>query len=113
MDREEIEELFAGLGEVSIRRMFGGKGVYHQGLIIAVELSDGGLMLKGDAQSAPELEAAGARRWTYEGRGGRMSSMPYWSVPEEAFDDPDAMTRWARLAFEAALRGRQGETVRS
>ena len=107
MDREEIEDLFASLGPVSIRRMFGGKGVYHQGVIFALELRDGGLMLKGDAQTASELEGAGARRWTYEGRGGRMSAMPYWSVPEDAFDDPDAMTRWARLAFEAALRARK------
>lgn len=35
MDNIAIEEMFAGLGPVSIRRMFGGKGVYHQGLIAA------------------------------------------------------------------------------
>jgi DNA transformation protein len=30
--------------------------------------------------------------------------MPYWSIPEDAFDDPDEMARWVRLAYEAALR---------
>ena len=103
MDPIEIEEMFCGLGEVTIRRMFGGKGVYHQGLIIAVELR-GEMMLKGDAVSASELEAAGAVRWTYEGKGGKTVQMPYWSVPPDAYDDPDTMAHWTRLAFKAALR---------
>jgi DNA transformation protein and related proteins len=30
--------------------------------------------------------------------------MPYWTVPDEAYDDPDLMAKWARLAFEAAVR---------
>ena len=58
MDHEAISDLFAGLGPVSIRRMFGGKGIYFEGVIIAVELR-GELMLKGDAVVAPDYEAAG------------------------------------------------------
>jgi DNA transformation protein and related proteins len=103
MDNAAIEELFAPLGPVTIRRMFGGKGIYHRGRIIAVELRDE-LMLKGDDLTAPALEAAGARRWTYEGRGGKRVAMPYWSVPDAGFDDPDEMGRWLRLADEAAGR---------
>jgi TfoX/Sxy family transcriptional regulator of competence genes len=30
--------------------------------------------------------------------------MPYWSIPADAFDDPDTMARWLKLAHEAALR---------
>lgn len=103
MDDPAIEEMFAALGPVQIRRMFGGKGIYRQGLIVAVELR-GELMLKGDAITAPTLEAAGATRWTYEGRKGKAVAMPYWSIPPGAFDDPDEMARWVKLAFEAALR---------
>jgi DNA transformation protein and related proteins len=103
MDTAGIEEMFAGLGPVTVRRMFGGKGVYHRGRIVAVEVR-GELLLKADAISAPAFAAAGARRWTYEGKKGRAVAMPYWSVPADAFDDPDEMARWVRLAYEAALR---------
>jgi DNA transformation protein and related proteins len=103
MDNIEIEEMFSALGPVTIKRMFGGKGVYHKGLIVAVEVRDE-MLLKADAISAPEFEAAGARRWFYEGKKGKPINMPYWSVPEDAFDDPDIMARWVRLAYEAALR---------
>lgn len=103
MDNSDIEEMFQSLGPVTIKRMFGGKGIYHMGRIIAVEVR-GEMLLKADDVSAPEFEAAGAKRWFYEGRKGKAVNMPYWSIPDDAFDDPDIMARWARLAYEAALR---------
>lgn len=110
MTDDDLRDLFSGLGPVSIRRLFGGKGIYRDGVIVAVFLH-GELRLKGDGQLAPELEAAGGRRWTYTyARHGRQVAMPYWSVPESALDDPDEMTMWARKAFEAGVRaGKQGQ----
>lgn len=103
MDNVEIEEVFSSLGPVGIKRMFSGKGIYHQGVIIALYLFDE-LMLKADAQSAPAFSAAGARQWVYQREGKNPVAMPYWSVPEDAYDDPDEMAKWVRLAFEAGLR---------
>lgn len=104
MDNERIAELFSGLGPVSIRRMFGGKGIYLDGVIFALDLG-GELMLKADAQTAPDFEAAGCTQWVYANRkSGKPVLMPYWSVPDEAMDDPDEMTPWARKAFEAGMR---------
>jgi DNA transformation protein len=103
MDAAAIEELFQGLGPVTIKRMFGGKGIYHMGRIVAVEVR-GEMLLKADEQSAPEFAAAGATQWAYEGKKGSPVRMPYWSIPDDAYDDPDVMARWVRLAYEAALR---------
>ncbi len=103
MGDADIEDIFAALGKVTIKRMFGGKGIYHRGRIVAVEVQEE-ILLKADALSAPEFMAAGARRWTYTGRGGKAVAMPYWSIPESAFDDPDLMAGWVRLSYEAALR---------
>lgn len=103
MDDETIREIFVGLGGVSIRRMFGGKGIYFGGVIVAADL-DGDLLLKGDEVSGPELEAAGSTRWVYTGRHGKPVAMPYWSIPESAMDDPDELAVWTRKAYEAALR---------
>ena len=104
MNDEDIRELFTPLGPVSIRRMFSGKGVYFQGVIVAIEYGDE-LRLKADAISAPEFEAAGSTQWAYEGRRGEVM-MPYWSIPHDAFDNSDSMDRWVRLAFDAGLRAR-------
>jgi DNA transformation protein len=103
MDDAEIEEMFAALGPVTIKRLFGGRGVYRLGLILAVQFR-GEMLLKADQVSAPQFEAAGAVRWTYEGRKGQPIAMPYWSIPQDAYDDPELMARWVRLAYEAACR---------
>ena len=103
MEASEIDEMFSALGPVTIKPMFGGKGVYYKGSIIAVEFQ-GDILLKADDTSAPAFEAAGAKRWAYEGRAGKPVDMPYWSIPADAFDDPDRMARWVKLAYEAALR---------
>tara|TARA_R110002020_G_scaffold35735_5_gene107740 strand:- start:6096 stop:6419 length:324 start_codon:yes stop_codon:yes gene_type:complete len=107
MDNERIRELFDSLGEVTIRRMFGGKGIYREGMILALEVG-GEILLKADAESAPAFRDAGARQWVYEGkaRAGPVA-MPYWSIPDAALDDPDELSTWVRLAWEAALRAKK------
>lgn len=104
MDNTRLEELFESLGPISIRKLFGGKGIYCDGVIVAVVVR-GELMLKADEQSIPDFEAAGCSQWTYTGsRHGKEVAMPYWGVPDDAFDDPDEMAVWARRAYEAGRR---------
>lgn len=104
MDNDLIRDMFDSLGEVTIKRMFGGKGIYHQGVILALEV-DGEILLKADQVSAPEFAEAGSRQWTYDGKS-KPVAMPYWSIPEEAVDDPEQLAQWVRLAWEAALRAK-------
>ena len=105
MDNDAIGDLFASLGEVSIKRMFGGKGIYHQGRILALEVG-GDILLKADAHSAPEFADAGASQWIYPGKN-KPVAMPYWSIPDVALDDPDEIAKWVALAWDAALRARK------
>ncbi|KPF44102.1 TfoX/Sxy family protein [Rhizobium sp. AAP43] len=103
MDSAAIEDMFFSLQPISIRRMFGGKGIYRDGIIFAIEF-EGDILLKADSETAPLFAAAGSTQWGYEGKTGKTVMMPYWSLPEDALDDPEEMQRWARLAFEAGAR---------
>lgn len=67
MDSAAIEEMFQGLGPVTIKRMFGGKGIYHMGRIVAVEVR-GEMLLKADERSASEFAAAEPRNGPMKGR---------------------------------------------
>ena len=102
MDFTVIEEMFEAVGPVTIKRMFGGLGIYAKGTIIAIE-TDGEIFLKADAHSAKTFAEAGARQWRYDGKG-KPVFMPYWTIPDDAHDDPDIMAKWVRLALEAGLR---------
>lgn len=103
MDDSEIEERLESIGRVTIRRMFGGKGIYSEGCIVALVVR-GELLLKADDETAPLFERAGAQRWSYTRTGKTPVAMPYFTLPDEALDDPDAMASWARLARAAGHR---------
>lgn len=97
-----LHELLEPLGVVSTRRMFGGHGVYCDGVFIAIVV-DGQLYLKVDELTQPAFTSAGCEPFVYTSRG-KPVPMSYWSVPEEALDCADEMRPWARRAIEAALR---------
>ena len=79
MSDADLMEIFAARGRVTIRRMFSGKGIYVDGVIVAIDYEDE-LRLKADVVSAPDFAAAGATQWTYHGHRGAVL-VPYWSIP--------------------------------
>lgn len=96
-------ELLSALGPVRISRMFGGNGVYVDGLFLALIARDT-LFLKSDESSRQAFEAAGCRPFSFETGRGARAVLSYWSAPDEAMESPAAMQPWARLAMATALR---------
>ena len=99
---EFVAELFAPMGPVSIRRMFGGAGVFRDGLMFAL-LGDDTIYLKTDATLRADLEAEGCAPflWTKPSAGEEID-MGYVSLPSSAMDDPDEASAWARRALAVA-----------
>ncbi|MEO0946173.1 MAG: TfoX/Sxy family protein [Pseudomonadota bacterium] len=98
----QIEDLFEGVGPITTRKMFGGLGIYANGTIFAVLMSDGDLKLKGAGDMAITFDTEGWTRWTYKRDGSdKITAMPYWSLPDALLDDPEEASAWARRALEA------------
>jgi len=99
---ELLKDCMHGLGPVSVRRMFGGAGIYADGVMFGL-IADDTLYLKADDATKRDFEAEGLGPFLYEG-GGRTIAMSYWRIPERLLDDPDEMVDWARTALEVARR---------
>jgi DNA transformation protein and related proteins len=97
-------ELLAECGVPRARAMFGGHGLYLDGVFMAL-VADEVLYLKVDAQTQARFAEAGSRPFTYTG-GERPMVMSYWTVPDDALDSASAFAPWARLALAAGLRTR-------
>jgi DNA transformation protein len=97
-----FRELLEPVGRVTVRRMFGGAGLYVDGLIVGLEV-EGTLFLKTDEQTRQAFADAGGTPFVYDGKG-KPITMSYWTTPDDAMDSPEAMRPWARLALEATLR---------
>lgn len=100
-----LPELFASFGRITLRRMFGGHGVYHDGLMFGLVVADT-LYLKCDPLIAADFETEGLEPFTYRDRNGRRAVMSYRRAPEALLDDPDLAAQWASKAYAAALRAR-------
>ncbi len=98
-----LQELFEKWGQVTARRMFGGHGLYHEGLMFAIVMNNR-LYLKADDQNRPDFEALGLTPFTYPIKG-REVALSYWMAPDMIFDEPTEAVRWARSAWAAAARG--------
>lgn len=90
-----LEEGLASHGTVTVKPMFGGRGVFVDGTMTAIVDREGWGYVRGDDESAPGLEASGAQR---HGR------MPYWRVPDEVWNDDDRLAEWLALADRTARR---------
>ncbi|MBC7770277.1 MAG: TfoX/Sxy family protein [Phycisphaerales bacterium] len=102
---EFVRELFAGLGPVEIKRMFGGAGGYADGVMFLL-LADDAIYLKSDDALKVELRAEGCGPflWAPQNgpRAGELVEMGYWRLPERALDDPDEAAAWGRKALAVA-----------
>ncbi len=99
---ELARELFAPLAAIAIKRMFGGSGIYGDGLFFAL-ISDGEIYLKADAASEPLYAAAGSQPFLYHNpKREKPVKLGYWTLPDEALDDPEAALLWGRRALATA-----------
>ncbi|MEE8504768.1 MAG: TfoX/Sxy family protein [Kiloniellales bacterium] len=92
------------LGPVEPRRMFGGWGLFLDGVMFALIARDR-LYLKADAETAARFEDAGCAPFTYQ-RKGKTIALSYREAPADAVDNPDSLLPWAELAVAAARRNR-------
>ena len=97
-----VMELLGPFGTVRTRRMFGGYGVYLDGLMFAI-VSQDTLYLKADEMNRVEFEQAGCESFGYA-RKGKRATLNFFRTPEEAMESPELMLPWARTAYAAALR---------
>jgi DNA transformation protein len=107
MDGETLKDLFAPFGAVVVKRMFGGHGIYFEGLVFAVE-SNGEVYLKTDGETEPAFAAAGSAQFVYQGHS-RPVKMSFWRLVADAYDDAEELRRWSGLAMQAARRAAQAK----
>jgi DNA transformation protein len=100
---DHLHEVFGAFGPIELRRMFGGHGVWHQGLMIGLVFGDT-LYIKVDDHTRGQFEAQGLGPFEYS-RQGKTVVLSYYRAPEEMLESPAEAVAWARLAYAAALRG--------
>lgn len=112
-----VVELMAEWAPVTARKMFGGHGLYREGLMFALIVADE-LFFKTDAENVAQFERAGSCPFVYQSRD-RTVQLSYWSAPATSLDSPaetksscpgTRMGGWCQSAYGAALRAQAAHT---
>ncbi len=108
-----VIELAQPTARVSARAMFGGHGLYADGIIFAIVVDDT-LYLKTDDRNRADFAAQGLLPFVYASRNGERTAMSYYRAPDDALESPEAMAHVAALGDGrvAACGGRRRPKTR-
>src|SRR5919197_3800084 len=96
-----VTDQLSGAGQIVARKMFGGVGLYCEGVFFGLIARDE-LYLKVDSATRGAFEAEGAR--PFKPYADRPGTMQYYAVPLAVVESAPELVRWARRAIAAAGR---------
>ena len=97
-----LGDVLKDLSPVSAKAMFGGWGLYLDGLIFGIVI-DGEFYVKVAAADRDELKRLGGRAFAYRRRS-REVSLSYWLVPGPLLDEPENLIEVIRRATASPPR---------
>ena len=108
---EQSLALLLPLGPVTSRAMFGGWGLYCEGVIFALIAFDR-LYLRTDAEVKESFMKAGGEVFTYPMKG-KSVSLPYCTPPKAALASSAKLLPWAEKALAAARRVKRAKSAKA
>lgn len=95
-------ELLAPLHGITAKRMFGGYGLFREGLMFAL-VSNDTLYFKTDSQTLAYFTERELEPFSFFKKSEEIRTS-YYRAPEEALDNSEEMCTWAAQAHQVALR---------
>lgn len=100
--REFVLEQLGRVAPVTGKSMFGGVGIYAQGLFFAL-IADDRLYFKVDEVSRPDFERLGMEPFRpFE----EDSAMGYYEVPADVVEDSVELAAWMKQAIDVAAKAK-------
>ncbi|MDF3047259.1 MAG: competence protein TfoX [Candidatus Midichloriaceae bacterium] len=96
---EYVKEILEPFGPITTRAMFGGYGIYKNGVIFAI-IADNELYFKADDAASKLFQTYGSEPFTYMGKSG-LVKMRYWRVMPEVLEDEEELHKWFDMAYAA------------
>ncbi|HRZ35484.1 MAG TPA: TfoX/Sxy family protein [Candidatus Paceibacterota bacterium] len=107
--RDFVVEQLERVAPVTARSMFGGVGIYAQGLFFAL-IAEDRLYFKVDEATRPDFERLGVEPFRPYGE---ENAMGYYEVPADVLEDVAQLEPWMKRAIDVARKPNQGKTKRS
>ncbi len=100
-----LEDVLRDVEGVTARAMFGGYGLYKNGIVFGI-IADDELYFKVDDENRADYEAHDSEPFTYEAKKGKRIAMSYWKVPADILEDPNVLPKWIDASVQASKRSK-------
>jgi DNA transformation protein len=100
-----VQDLLEGIPGIGSRAMFGGWGIYKDGVIFAI-IVDGALYFKVDESNRADFERLESRPFVYSRGKHQSTTMSYWLVPEEIMEDHEELARWVERSVQVSRKSK-------
>ncbi|HXR94764.1 MAG TPA: TfoX/Sxy family protein [Rhizomicrobium sp.] len=110
-DPDRFDDLFAPFGTVTVRRMFGGEGLYRDNVMFGIVFEER-IYFKTNEEGRQAFIAEGCVPFVYPMKKGDIISHNYYALPDRLYDNPDELAEWARTAFAVAKTAPAGKKRR-
>ncbi|MBA7611322.1 hypothetical protein ES703_18542 [subsurface metagenome] len=88
-----VMEKLGPIGDITSRAMFGGYGIFHQGLMFAV-ISEDVLYFKVNDSNREMYKKAQSKPFPH--------GISYWEVPPDVLEENARLHQWANISIEIA-----------
>lgn len=101
-----IGEVLNNIPGISSRAMFGGWGIYKDGIFFAL-IAENQLYFKVDGTNKKDYEELGSGQFSYQSKHGPME-MSYWLLPEEIMSNSERLMQWVEKSVQVGLKSKKG-----
>ena len=98
-----VKEQLSDFGILDVKRMFGGVGIFHKGLMFG-KIGNDILRFRVDEINQKDYEEKGMKPYHSEKK---KKGMPYWEVPSDVLEDKEKLVKWATIAYDCAVRNKK------
>jgi DNA transformation protein len=107
--RDFVVEQLERVAPVTAKSMFGGVGLYAEGLFFAL-IAEDRLYFKVDDSTRPDFERLGREPFRPFGED---QAMGYYEVPADVLEDVTQLDPWMRKAIDVAAKAKRRKPKRS
>lgn len=100
-----VLDQLAPWGEVSVRRMFGGAGLYRDGKMFGL-VADDVAYLKVDDSNREDFVSAGSLPFNPYPDKAKSTVMSYYEIPPEVLEHPETLVTWAQRSLNIQTKRR-------
>ena len=99
-------DLFQNIAGLNSRAMFGGWGIYKNGVIFAI-IVDGELYFKVNDQNLQQFKKLGSHPFVYFQAKHKSVTMSYWLLPQQIMEDLELLAEWVEQSVQVSVQSKK------